>query len=267
MKIHPTAIIDPGAKLGQDVAVGPYAVIERDVILGDGCIVGAQAVVCAFTTIGARTQIHPHAVIGDTPQDLSFKPGVASYVEIGEDCVLREGVTIHRGAKEGTKTTIGHHCFLMSNSHVGHNGHVGNHVIMANGVLLAGHVEVGDRVFLGGNSAVHQFCRVGRLAIVGGLSATSQDIPPFCMTETGGRNTLSGLNVVGLRRAGFSPADRQAIRRAYKALFRSGLNLQQALEQLRAGPMDPLVAELADFMTASKRGVCRASQTSGEDDE
>lgn len=255
MTIHPTALIDPSAKLGVGVVVGPYAVIEADVAIGAGSTVGPHAVICRYTTLGERCRVHAHAVIGDTPQDLGFRE-VVSHTRIGNDVVMREGVTIHRGTKEGTVTEVGDGCFLMANSHLAHNVQLGRQVILANGVLLAGYVEVGDKCFIGGNSAVHQFCRIGRLAMVGGGVSLSVDAPPFCMVRTGSLNELAGLNTVGLRRSGIGSEARLALRSAFHRIFVSGSNRKETLAALRQEGASGPVLELIDFVAGSKRGVC-----------
>jgi UDP-N-acetylglucosamine acyltransferase len=206
--------------------------------------------------MGRDCVVHAGAVLGETPQDLAFKP-VPSTVEIGDRCVIREGVTIHRGTAEGSVTRTGNDCYLMANSHLAHNVTLGNQVILANGVLLAGYVEVGDRAFLSGNAVVHQFVRIGRLAMLGGLSGISQDVPPFCTTESGVVNRLAGLNTVGLKRAGIPPETRTALKQAFRILFRSGLTRTTAVADLRSGPdLPPEVEEVLRFVEGSKRGVC-----------
>ena len=254
MSIHPTAVISAKAALGESVSVGPFAVIDEDVRIGDGSMIGAHAVIHRYTTLGPECRVHAGAVLGDLPQDLSFQ-GATSSVEIGARCVIREGVTIHRGTKEGTATVVGDECFLMAFSHLGHNVRLGNAVILANGVLLAGYVEVGDRVFISGHAGVHQFVRIGRLAMLTGLSGVSKDVPPFCLVGVG-RNVIAGLNIVGLKRAGLAPDARKQIKAAFDLLYRSGLNVSQALEQMRKEFPDGPAAELWRFVEASKRGIC-----------
>jgi UDP-N-acetylglucosamine acyltransferase len=256
MAIHPTAIIDPAARIAPDAAIGPYAVIGPHVEIAEGCQIGPHAVVVSHTRIGARTAVHAHAVIGDTPQDLAFRDA-PSWVEIGANVVIREGVTIHRGTKPDTVTRVGDGCFLMANSHLAHNVALGRRVILANGALLAGYVEVGDAAFISGNVVVHQFCRIGRLAMLSGGSAISQDVAPFCATYSAARNRLAGLNTVGMRRAGFSPEERLAVKRAFRLLFRSALTPADAIARIRgelpAGPAQ----EMADFAAGATRGLCR----------
>lgn len=259
MTIHATACIDPEACLGQGVAVGPGAVIAAGATVGDHCVIGPHAVIYSGVTLGEGCRVHAGAVIGDTPQDLAFKGEVASFVRIGARNILREGVTIHRGTKAGTETVTGDDCYLMANSHLAHNVKLGNRVILANGALMAGYVEVGDGAFVSGNTVVHQFCRIGRLAMLGGLSAIGKDVPPFCMTRSGGVNTIVGLNIVGLRRNGFTPEQRKSARGCMDIVFRQGLNVGQAVEKLRelAGLGDVLAAEWADFIGAAARGICK----------
>jgi UDP-N-acetylglucosamine acyltransferase len=255
VSIHPTAQVEKGAELGEGVTVGPFAFIAAGAKVGDGCVVGPHAVIYRHVTLAAKCQVHAGAVLGDTPQDLAFKD-VPTFVRIGEGTVLREHVTIHRGTKEGTETVVGDGCFLMANSHLAHNVRLGNQVILANGVLLAGYVEVGDRAFLSGNVVVHQFTRIGRVAMLSGGSGIGKDVPPFCVTPGITRNVVAGLNVVGMRRAGLNPAARAEVKEAFRILYRSGLNVKQALPELQARFTTGPGREFADFVAASKRGVC-----------
>ena len=258
MSIHPTAVVDPAAVIGDHVTIGPFAFIDRDTQLGDDCVIGPHSVILRYTSLGRGCRVHACAVLGDLPQDLAFKDE-PSYVKIGEHCVLREGVTIHRGTKADTSTVLGDNCFLMANSHLGHNVRLGDGVIIANGALLAGYVEVGERAFISGNVVIHQFVRIGRLSMLSGCSGIGKDVPPFCTTVGVCRNRIAGLNVVGLRRAGIGPEERQAIRRAFKILYRSGLNVSQALERIQKEFTQPAVQEFCAFIEASKRGICGIS--------
>lgn len=256
--IHPTAIVEPGARLGTGVQIGPFAYVASTVQLGDGCVLAPHAVILGHTTLGARCQVHSCAVIGDLPQDLSFKDE-PSYVVIGDDCTFRESVTIHRGTKPGTTTRIGNHVFMMANSHVAHNGEVGDHVVFANTAAIGGYVTVGERCFLGGNTGVHQFCHIGRLAMVGSGALVSKDLPPFCTAVSSKNSYVGSLNVVGLRRAGFTAPQRAQVKQAFNVVYRSGLNVAQARERLRAEPDNPFAAEFAEFLDHAKRGICRPS--------
>jgi UDP-N-acetylglucosamine acyltransferase len=255
MSVHPTAIVSPDAHLGRDVTVGPYAVIEEATRIGDGCEIRAHAVVKRFTTLGAGNRVHEGAVLGGEPQDLSFRH-VETGLRIGDRNVIREGVTIHRSTKEGGTTVVGSDCFLMAYVHVAHDNHIGDRVILANNVMLAGHVEVGEQAFLGGGSGVHQFCRVGRLAMVGGNAKVVQDCLPFAITD-GHPARARGLNVVGLRRAGVTASQLRTVEEAYHILLRAGLRLETALVAM-AALGDPLVDELAAFVRSSKRGFAHA---------
>lgn len=252
--IHPSAIISPGAQLDPSVEVGPFSVIDSHVSLGPRCRVGPYVYLTGHTSIGPDNCFHAHCVIGDAPQDVKYKNDPTG-LRIGEGNLFREGSTVHRSAKLGEDTVIGSHNFLMVNSHVGHNARLGNHVILANGALLGGHVEIGDRAFISGNCLVHQFTRVGTLAIMQGGSAVSQDLPPYSVAHN--VNTICGLNAVGLRRSGFSPADRLELKRLYQKLFYSGDALSQAVAEARKEFTSPSATVLLDFIVASKRGVCR----------
>lgn len=263
--IHPTAIINSKARLDSTVQVGPGAVIDEGVELGAHCVVGPHVYLTGRTTIGARNRFHAGSVIGDAPQDLKYD-GTPTRLRIGADNVFREHVTVHRSTKADEETLIGSHNYLMANSHVGHNSWLGDHVILANGVSLGGYARVGDRAFLGGNCLVHQFTRVGTLALMQGGAAVSQDLPPFTIVRD--VNRLCGLNIVGLRRAGVSAADRLELKRLYRLLFLSGKNLRAAVAQGEAEFTGPPARELLRFVAESKRGVCTpsADPAAGEDE-
>ncbi|MBM4260230.1 MAG: acyl-ACP--UDP-N-acetylglucosamine O-acyltransferase [Deltaproteobacteria bacterium] len=258
MSIHPTAVIDPRAQIEASTEIGPYVVIDGPVKIGARTRVLAHAVLTGWTDIGADNEIHPGAVLGGAPQDKAYK-NEESYLKIGERNIIREHVQIHRGTKPGSSTTIGNDNYLMAMSHVGHNCQLGNQIVMANGALLGGYVEVGNGVFISGNCAVHQFVRIGEYALMRGLSGTSRDVPPFSIIEL--QHTVRGVNVIGLKRAGFSEARIRAIRNAYKVLFRSGSNLALAVQQMEkeAGASTDVLA-LLEFIKASKRGVCVAQR-------
>jgi UDP-N-acetylglucosamine acyltransferase len=255
--IHETAVIEPGAELGENVRVGPYAHIETGTEIGDGCVIGSHATIMRFTKLGSECSVHAGAVLGDLPQDLGFEGG-DTYLRVGDGCLIREGVTLHRGTKPGTATEIGDNCFLMAFSHCAHNVKLGNHVILANAVLLAGYVQVGDSTFIGGGAGIHQYVRIGRLAMIGGNAGVSKDVPPFCTVEPVGLNIIAGLNVVGLRRGGLTPDERKEIKEAYRILFRSGLNNSDAKEKIRETFTSGPALELADFIDEAERGICAA---------
>lgn len=251
--IHPTAIVDPRAELDESVEIGPHVIIEGPVRIGPRTRVMANAFLTGDTEIGADNVIHVGCVIGHTPQHLGYK-GAPTGVRIGHGNEFREYVTVHRAAEEGHYTIIGDRCYFMAMSHVAHDCTIGNEVVVANGALLAGHVRVEDQVFISGNVGIHQFCAVGRLAMIGGLAKIVKDVPPFMLVD--GQSEISGINIVGLRRAGFDAATREKIRQAYKLLYRSGLNTSQALEKLEEelGDCEP-VQHLIAFIRASKRGI------------
>ncbi|HXG50172.1 MAG TPA: acyl-ACP--UDP-N-acetylglucosamine O-acyltransferase [candidate division Zixibacteria bacterium] len=254
MSIHPTAVIDPRAEIEPGVEIGPYAVIEGAVRIGSGTRIMAHAYVTGWTEIGRDNEIYPGAVLGCPPQDKSYR-GDRTYLKVGDRNVFRECVQIHRGTAPDSATVIGDDNFLMAASHVGHNCRLGDHIVMANGALLGGHVEVGNNVFISGNCVVHQFVRIGAYALMRGLSGTSRDVPPFAIIDW--QHTVRGVNVVGLRRAGFDERRIRAIREAFRILFRKGRNLSLAIREIEeSGRADTDVATLLDFIKSSKRGVC-----------
>lgn len=264
MAIHPTAVVDRHAEVDPTADVGPFVVIEGPARIGPRTRLHAHTVVTGWTTLGADNVVHSGAVLGDAPQDVGYA-GAETYLRIGDRNVIREGSQLHRGTKPGSETVLGDDNFLMSLAHVGHNSHVGNQVILATGATLAGHVRIDDRVFVSGNCVVHQFVRIGRLALLRGLSRTSRDVPPFCIMD--GTHTVRAINRVGLRRAGFSAPEIRAVHTAFRILFRRARNLQLALAELEAGPCSPEVRELIDFIRASTRGVCRGPRQAGGDDD
>jgi UDP-N-acetylglucosamine acyltransferase len=254
-KIHQTAIVDPTAKIGADVIVGPYAVIGAHAAIGARSAIASHAVIEADVTIGSDNVIDHAAIIGTAPQDLSYSHERKTRVEIGNENVIREHCTIHRGSADGSVTKIGDKNFLMTGAHVGHNCEIGNNVIIANNCLLGGHVRVGDGAFLGGGCVFHQNMSVGRLAITQGASAFSKDIPPFVIAAE--RNYVFGLNVIGLRRAGFSAKDRDEIKAAFKLIYSSGLNVGDATKKAATMKLGDAAKEFLDFVAnAKKRGVC-----------
>jgi len=263
MPIHPTAVVDPRAEIDPSAAIGPFVVIEGRARIGPRTQLAAHVIVTGWTTLGADNVVHAGARLGDAPQDLGYA-GAETYLRIGDRNVIREGAQLHRGTKPGSETVVGDDTYLMTNAHVGHNCRVGNHVIMATGATLAGHVVVDERAFISGNCVVHQFVRVGRLALLRGLSRTSRDVPPFCIMDW--THTVRAVNRVGLRRAGFTAAQVRAVHAAFRVLFRRARNLPLALAEVEAGPCTDEVRELLDFIRASTRGVCRGPRQSGGED-
>ncbi|MBX6324984.1 MAG: acyl-ACP--UDP-N-acetylglucosamine O-acyltransferase [Chthoniobacterales bacterium] len=242
--------------------IGPFSLIGAGASIGDKTVIQSHVVIEGETRIGSGNWIGHGVVIGAPPQDVSFERNRKTRVEIGDGNIIREFCTIHRGTAEGSATEIGHGNFLMAGAHIGHNCFVGNGVIIANNCLLGGYVRVNDGAFLGGGCVFHQFMEVGRLAITQGASAFSKDIPPFVIAAE--RNLVFGLNVVGLRRAGISPRDRREVKRAFKLVYLSGLNVAQALEKAAGLDFNPLAREFLDFIArAKKRGVCPLKRTAG----
>ena len=251
--IHPTAIIHPEAQVDPSVEVGPYCVIDGRVTVGPDCRIGPHVYLTGITAIGAQNQFHAGAVIGNAPQDLKYR-GEPTSLRIGDRNTFRENVTVNRSTRPEGLTVIGSNNLLMAGSHVAHDVVVGNETIIANGALLAGHVEVGDRAVISGNCCVHQFVRIGTLAMMQGGSAISLDLPPF--TVASGTNELSGLNTIGLRRAGLTSEQRLELRRLFHLLFRSGKSVKETLAQARADFKGAAARILIEFVASTQRGLC-----------
>ena len=255
--IHPTAIVHPNAKLGREVVIGPYSIIGENVEIGDYTRIDSHVVIEGWTTIGKRCHIYHGASIGCEPQDLKFK-GEKSYLFIGDDNLIREYVTISRGTEGGGgETRIGNNNLFMANSHIAHDCQIGNHVVLANSVALAGHVTVEDRVTIGGLCGVHQFTKIGKMAMIGGCTKIVKDIPPFVLVD-GIPAKVSGINIVGLRRNEVPPEVRNEIKKAYKILYRSRLNIKQAIEQMEQElASSPEIDHFIRFLRNAERGICR----------
>jgi UDP-N-acetylglucosamine acyltransferase len=251
--IHPTAIVHLKAQLDPSVEVGPYCVVDAGVRLGAGCKLGPHVYLTGQTEIGPGNQFFAGCVIGEAPQDLKYD-GRPTRLVIGSNNVFREHVTVHRSTTANGQTVIGSNNYLMANAHVGHNSSVGDHVIIANGALLGGHVTIFDRAFISGNCCIHQYTRVGTLVIMRGGSGVSMDLPPY--TVALGDNAICGLNTVGLRRAGLSAEQRLELKRLYRALFRSGVNMNQALASARREFTSEPSQVMIEFIASAKRGVC-----------
>lgn len=254
--IHPTAVVASGAELAEGVTVGPYCRIGPEVKIGANTRLKPYVIVEGATTIGSDCRLHSYAVIGTEPQDVKYE-GKPSYVVIGDRNILREFVTVNRASDEGGSTIVGNDSFLMTYVHVAHNCIVGDNVVIANAVNMAGYVVVEDYAFIGGVTPVHQFVRIGRHSIIGGGCRVPKDVPPFVMVA-GVPLRCFGLNVIGLRRRGFSREAQLNLKRAYRILFRSGLNTSQALERIEA-ELDPIteIQQLVTFVKESGRGIVK----------
>ena len=254
--IHETAIIHPSAVIGKDVTVGPYAVIDENTEIGDGCVVGAHVTIHPYTKVGKNCRFFPGCSIGAVPQDLKFV-GEKTYTIIGDGGTFRECCTVNRAVGEGNETRIGNNILMMAYTHVAHNCIVGNNVIMSNVATLAGHVIVEDRAVIGGLSAVHQFCKIGRNVMIGGMARVNQDVPPF-MICAGDPAFVSGLNSVGLSRAGMPVEERSELKKAFRIIYRSGLSLQEAISTMEQelSSSEP-IEHLLRFLRNVERGIIR----------
>lgn len=257
MNIHPTAVVDQSARIAPDAVIGPYSFIGPGVSIAAGCRIDHHVNIEKNTAIGEGSHVWPFASLGSDPQDLKFG-GEESFLEVGRQVQVREFVTVNRGTLHGGGTTrVGDHCLLMAYSHVAHDCQLGEHVIMANAATLGGHVTIEDHVGLGGLVAVHQFTRIGRYCFVGGLSGVSVDLPPYCLCE-GNRAKTHGLNIVGLKRAGFANETLEALKQAYKIVFRTRTPMATALQQVEGEVPDlPEVRHFVEFIRKSERGVAR----------
>lgn len=255
MSIHPTAIVHPQAQLSPGVQIEPYVVIGEHVSIGEGTLIHPHVVIEGWTRVGRACEIGAGSVLGGPPQDLKYR-GQRSFLHIGDHTRLGEYVTIHRSAQDDGTTLIGAHNFLMAYTHVAHDCKLGDHVVMVNYAGLSGHVEVEERAFISGHTAVHQFVRIGYLAMVSGCSRVVKDIPPFTLAE-GNPTRIRGLNVVGMRRLGIERSARVELRRAFRLLYRAGLNISQALQTLRQQPpTSDEVQRVVTFIEGSTRGIC-----------
>jgi UDP-N-acetylglucosamine acyltransferase len=252
-RIHASAVISPEAELAEDVVVDAHAVIEGKVKIGRGCVVRSHALLVGPLTMGEGNAVHSGAVIGERPQHTKYN-GEPTNVEIGDFNIFREHVTIHRGTTHSWTTRIGSYNFFMVNSHVAHDCRIGNRCILANGALVGGHCVLEDNVYLSGNCAVHQFCHIGRLALLSGCSATTKDIPPFMIQQY--IDSVCGVNVIGMRRAGVPAEQIRDVRKAFHVLFREGLLIPAALAKIeREIGASPAIVELVSFIRNSARGI------------
>ncbi|MGM0369021.1 MAG: acyl-ACP--UDP-N-acetylglucosamine O-acyltransferase [Bacillota bacterium] len=255
--IHETAVVHPDAQIGKEVKIGPYAVIGEHVQIGDGTEIGAHAVIKGWTEIGENNHIFNSASIGQEPQDLKFQ-GEKSFLEIGDNNTIREFATIHRGTEEGGSITkIGDNNLLMAYTHVAHDCKLGNDIIMSNNAQLAGHVVVEDKAVISALVGVHQFVRIGEMVMIGGDSKVVKDVPPYILVD-GHPATSNGINVVGLRRNDIEPDDRQKIKKAYRILYRSNLNVSEAIEKMdQELDNSPMVEHFLRFLRNAQRGICK----------
>ena len=254
MAIHKTAIIDKGADIDASAEIGPGVIVEAGTKIGPGVKLMPNVYIHEGTEIGENTIVHAGAVIGNDPQDFSYK-GAKTFTKIGKNNIIREYVTIHRGTEEGSSTVVGDNNFLMVQSHLGHNCIVENNVIIANGALLAGHVKVEEGAFISGNVVFHQFCRIGRYSMIGGFSGVNQDVPPYMIVR--GPSVIRGINLVGLRRAGFKLNVVREVKEAFKILFVSGKGEEEALEEIKSILKSEEIKYLVSFIEESKRGICK----------
>lgn len=264
VEVHPSAVIEPGAKIAPGVKIGPFCMVGSQVELGEGCELVSHAVVAGRTVIGARAKIYPFASIGHPPQDVKYA-GEASTLVIGDDCTIREGVTMNPGTANGRMTTtVGNNCLFLAGAHVAHDCTIGNHVIFSNNVMPAGHCHIGDYVIVGGGAGIHQFVRIGAHAFIGGMSAIENDVIPYGMAM-GNRAYLAGLNIVGLKRRNFTRDQIHELRRAYRLLFANEGTLSERVEDV-AGEFagQDTVLEILEFIRASKdRAILTPRETGG----
>ncbi len=259
MLIHRTAIVHPESHLESGVEIGAYSVIGRGCVIEQDTYVGSHVLIGENVRVGPRCKIYSHTVIGSDPQDLKYD-GSLSFVEIGEDCRIREFVTVNRGSKKGSITRVGASTLLMTGVHIAHDCQIGNHVIMANLATLGGHCVVEDYAVMGGMAVAHQFVRIGRMAMVGGTSGLMQDAPPFMMVFGPAPARVININHVGLKRNGVPPETRMHLRQAFHFLYRSGLSVEQALRRIEEDiPPSEHVSYLVEFYRSSRRGICRAT--------
>jgi UDP-N-acetylglucosamine acyltransferase len=265
--VHPTALVDPKATLGAGVRIGAFAVVGPDVTLGAGAEIGHHCVLEGQVEIGERATVGHGSLLGGRPQDLKFRDDTPSGVRIGADTAIREYVTVHRATAAGGWTEIGNGCLLMSMSHVGHDCRIGDGAIVINYAGITGHCQIGERATIGGFVGIVPFTRIGAYAYIGGHSRVNADVPPFVLAE-GNPAAARGINVIGLRRAGISAADRRLLQDAYRLLYRSGLSPRRAVERIRRDlPAAALVTDLLDFIAGARRGICRAGSGPALEDE
>lgn len=252
MSIHPSAIINSKAKIDSSVEIGPYCIIEEDAVIGKNVKLWQNVYIGPFTEIGDNSEIHMGAVIGHVPQDLTFK-GFKSFLKIGKNNIIREYANIHRASKENSSTIVGDNNLLMGYTHIAHDCIIGSNITIGNGTVIAGHATVEDRAVISGNCAIHQFARIGKLAMIAGITRVNKDVPPYMLCK--GDSRIWATNLVGIRRAKFPLKSIKAIKEAFKILYMSGLNVTNALSELEKLSAIKEVSEIANFIKASKRGI------------
>lgn len=259
--IHPLALVDPAAKLGRDVTIGPFCIVEADVAIGDSCSLAPRVIVKSRTTLGIHNEIGEGTVLGGKAQHvIDSEPG--GTLVIGDHNRIRENATIHRGHANDATTVVGNHNYIMVNAHIGHDCRIGNHTILVNNVMIGGHVHIHDRAYLSGGVAIHQFCRVGQYAMVGGLARVVQDVPPYVTVSGGGESEVVGLNRVGLKRNGYSAADMLQLKEAYRVIYRQGLRWCEVLEVLERDFGTGPAALFLEFLRTGKRGFIQERRIS-----
>lgn len=259
VQIHPTAFVEDGSVIGDEVVIGPFCHVGAHAVIGAGTVLMSHSVITGHTTVGEKCTLHAHAVLGGLPQTIGFEASPESRLVIGNNCVFREYATAHTGMpKFGGETTVGDNCYIMIGAHIAHDNKIGNHVVMANNVSLAGHIEVGDHVWFGGLAAIHQFSRIGRNAFIGGGAIVVEDVIPFG-SVIGNHAKLAGLNMVGMKRRGFSKTEQMEIRAAYKAVFLGEGLFRDRLERAAVEFSDkPLAMEMIDFIRlGGDRPICK----------
>jgi UDP-N-acetylglucosamine acyltransferase len=254
-QIAPTARVDPGASIGPGAVIGDFAIVEADVVIGPECVLEPYVYVKRWTTLGARNRISAGTVLATDPLDKNFT-GERSYLKIGDDNVIREHYTISRGTAPESETVIGHGNYIMTSGHIAHNCRIGDGTVIASCALVAGHVEIEDQAFISGGVVIHQYSRIGRLAMIGGNTRVNSDVPPYFL-YTDFNVAPRGLNLVGLKRAGFAPEEIQALKSAYRILYRSGLKLEEALQRIETEVPTEHTRHLARFIRSSERGITR----------
>jgi UDP-N-acetylglucosamine acyltransferase len=256
VQVHATAIVDAKAEIGPGTVIGPYCIVEAGVVLGAECWLQHHVTVCGPTVTGARNKFYAYCSIGQQTQDLKYR-GEPTYLEIGDENTFREFVTVNRSTTSEGKTRIGHRGNYLAYSHIGHDCTVGDEVVSSNNGTLAGHVQVGDHAIMGGLTAVHQFCRLGRYAITGGCSKIVQDVPPFMIAD-GNPAKVRGVNIVGMERSGFAPETIKTIKEAFRLIYRSKYNTRQALEAIQQElPASAEITQIIEFIQQSERGIIR----------